>query len=172
MPAALLMANLQAAVKAISSGMIAPHELCERVNRVIAGNVRPGQFITFFYALVDTASRELRYANAGHNPPIVIRGSGEVLRLGEGGPVLGIFPDWNYDHHTLTLIPGDRLLLFTDGVTEVRNDSDEEFGDDRLIAVVRASPDAPTLHRNVLDAVMRFSGGVFLDDVTVLAVTC
>lgn len=138
---------------------------------MIARNIQPGQFITLFYALMDTASRQLRYTNAGHNPPIVIRRGEEVLRLGEGGPVLGVFPDWTYDHQTLTLNPGDRLLLFTDGVTEVRNDNDEEFGDDRLIALVKESPDAPTLHRTVIDAVTRFSGGVFHEDVTVLAVT-
>jgi phosphoserine phosphatase RsbU/P len=84
MPAALLMANLQAAVKAISSATITPNELCERVNSVIARNVRPGQFITFFYALIDTASRQLRYTNAGHNPPIVIREGGEVVWTGAG----------------------------------------------------------------------------------------
>jgi serine phosphatase RsbU (regulator of sigma subunit) len=171
MPAALLMANLQATVKALASATITPGKLCEAVNRAIARNVSPGEFITFFYALLDTTSRQIRYTNAGHNPPIVIRGNGQLLRLEEGGPVLGIFPDRRYDDQTVTLGPGDRLLLFTDGVTEAQNSSGEEFGDERLIALVRESADAQGMLLTVLDAIWTFSEGVFHDDVTVLAVT-
>lgn len=171
MPAALLMANLQAAVKALSCETMNPSRLCEAVNRVIARNVRPGEFITFFYAIVEVASRRLRYTNAGHNPPVLVRGDGAVVRLDVGGPLLGIFPDWVYEEHTLAFEPGDRLVLFTDGVTEVRNAEGEEFGDERVIAVARAALDAPALHRGVIEAVRQFSSGVFHDDVTVLAVT-
>ena len=171
MPAALRMANLHAAVKALSSVTTTPNGLCEAVNRLMAETIHPGEFITFFYALVDTASRLLVYTNAGHNPPILVRADDTVVRLGEGGPVLGIFPEWTYDHQSVPLNAGDRLLLFTDGVTEARNEQDEEFGDDRLISLVRESQDAATLHRAVIDGVTTFSGGAFHDDVTVLAVT-
>jgi len=171
MPAALLMSNLQATVKALSSVTSAPGRLCEQVNRAIYRNVSPGEFITFFYALLDTTSGQLRYSNAGHNPPIVIRGDGGLLRLDQGGPVLGIFPDASYDDQAVTFGPGDRLLLFTDGVTEARSASGEEFGDDRLIALVRESADAQNLLRTVMDTIRVFTDGVFHDDVTVLAVT-
>jgi sigma-B regulation protein RsbU (phosphoserine phosphatase) len=170
MPAALLTASLHAAVKALASDTVSPAALCSNVNRLIAASTSPGVFITFFYALLDMTSRELSYCNAGHNAPILVRGDSEaVVRLEAGGPVLGVFPDCEFGQETITLNIGDRLLLFTDGVTEVRNADGEEFGDDRAIAVIRTNPDAASIQRSVLDEVTRFSGGPFHDDVTVLA---
>jgi stage II sporulation SpoE-like protein/AAA domain-containing protein/GAF domain-containing protein len=171
MPAALLMANLQATVKAFVSDSTSPNELCGSVNRVISRNFSPGEFITFFFALLDTTTHNISYTNAGHNPPIVVRANGEVVRLDAGGPVLGIFADQTYDHRMETLAAGDRLLLFTDGVIEARDAGDEEFGDDRLIELMRKSEDAATLCQSVIDTVERFCHGAFHDDVTVLAVT-
>jgi serine phosphatase RsbU (regulator of sigma subunit) len=170
MPAALLMASLQAAVRALSSEAVSPSHLCGRINQLIARNVAPGKFITFFFAVLDLATRQLVYTNAGHNPPILFSGNG-VVRLSEGGPILGVFPEHLYRDGTVTLRPGDRLLLFTDGVTEAWNDTDEEFGDDRLIALVEECPDAALLHQRVIDSVTAFSAGDFRDDVTVLAIT-
>jgi len=172
MPAALLMSNLQATVKALSSESVTPSQLCIAVNRAIARNVSPGEFITFFYALLDTSARTIRYTNAGHNAPIVVRATGEIVRLEVGGPVLGIFPERTYDDHTLPFNAGDRLLLFTDGVTEALNGNREEFGDGRLIDLVRSGLDAETLLRSTLDTLLRFTNGLFHDDVTMLAVTC
>jgi len=172
MPAALLMSNLQATVKALASDSVTPSQLCIAVNRAIARNVSPGEFITFFYALLDTSARTLRYTNAGHNAPIVVQATGEIVRLDVGGPVLGIFPESTFNDHTLPFNTGDRLLLFTDGVTEALNGSREEFGDDRLIDQVRSVPDAETLLRSTLDTLRRFTNGLFHDDVTMLAVTC
>jgi len=171
MPAALLMASLQAGVRALSSETTGPAELCASLNRLLAQSVSPGEFITFFYAVIDTATRQLHCTNAGHNPPILLRRTGELVRLEAGGPVLALFPHYIYEQQTVALGDGDRLLMFTDGVTETCNAADEEFGDDRLIAIARQHAGAGSMHRAVLDAVTRFGGGAFRDDVTVLAVT-
>jgi len=172
MPAALLMASLQSAVRALSSETVSPSHLCGRINQLIARNVASGKFITFFFGVLDLPSRRFTYTNAGHNPPILLRGPGDVVRLCEGGPVLGVFPAQTYVDRTITLEPGNRLLLYTDGVTEAWNERDEEFGDDRLIALLQTCSDAAVLHQQVIDSVTAFSGGDFRDDVTVLAVTC
>jgi sigma-B regulation protein RsbU (phosphoserine phosphatase) len=150
LPAAMLMANLQACVRALVTETLSPATLCNTINRLIAANVRPGEFITFFYALVDGTARKLLYTNAGHNYPM-------------------LFPDHVYTEQDLVLEPGDRLLLFTDGVTESCNAKGEEFGDDRLIAIGRAATDADALHRRVVDARKQFSQVAQQDDVTVLA---
>lgn len=171
--AALLMSNLQAAVKAFASASRPPAELCELVNQVIASHVADDKFITFFFGLLDPTNRRLVYCCAGHNPPIVVRRDGSTIRLGEGGPVLGVFPELSYRQSEIVLAQGDGLLLFTDGVTEATNSDDEEFGDERLVSLVAAArgSEAPQLTRRVLSAVTEFSDGNFNDDVTVLAIS-
>lgn len=170
LPAALLMANLQAAVRRAAPGGMSPCALCADVNRLIADNLGLGQFITFFYAIIDVAARRCTYTTAGHNPPILIRRDATIERLAQGGPPLGLSPEWNHDEQQLPFEPGDRLLLFTDGVTELRNSNGDEFGDERLIAIARDHMDAAALHQAVAGAVVTFSGGVIQDDLTILAV--
>jgi sigma-B regulation protein RsbU (phosphoserine phosphatase) len=169
--AALLMSNLQAAVRAFASPAQSPAGLCERVNQVIASHVADGKFITFFYGLLEPPSRRLAYCCAGHNPPIVVRRDGSILRLDVGGLVLGVFSDTRYDEGEVVLSAGDSVLLFTDGVTEAMNSDDEEYGDRRLVSLLTAArgSDAPQLTRQVLSSVTEFSGSSFSDDVTVLA---
>jgi sigma-B regulation protein RsbU (phosphoserine phosphatase) len=120
--AALLMANLQAAVRAFAADARHPSEVCEKINAVMCSNIAIGKFITFFYGLLDAARRKLTYCNAGHNPPILVRGE-DVARLEEGGALLGIFPDWKFEQRSIELLGGDRILLFTDGITEAENRS-------------------------------------------------
>jgi sigma-B regulation protein RsbU (phosphoserine phosphatase) len=171
--AALLMSNLQAAVKAFASGEMPPAVLCEKVNQVIASHVADGKFITFFYGLLNPKARLLVYCCAGHNPPIVARRDGSIIRLDEGGPVLGVFPNFRYEQGQVAVSGGDRLVLFTDGVTEATNAAEEEFGDERLVNLVTAARDseAPQLTRRILSAVKEFSQANLTDDVTLLAVS-
>lgn len=173
MPAALLMSNLQAAVKAFASESIQPRDLCSKVNRVICSNIATNKFITFFYCVYDAERRRLVYANAGHNAPILIRKDGCYIRLHEGGVVLGVFRDWNYEHNEIEFASGDRCVLFTDGVTEVRNSEGEEFGEARLIELVKRSRHlgAEGLQKEVMCAVAEFSGGEFQDDATLIAMS-
>jgi serine phosphatase RsbU (regulator of sigma subunit) len=172
LPAALLMSNLQAAVKAFAGDVRSPAELSSRLNRMLCGNLAPGKFITFFYGILDTGTRTLLYTNAGHTPPILSRARGGVVRLESGGMVLGFSSAAAYDQEQVVLDTGDRLLLYTDGLSEAFGSNDEEFGDDRLEAIVRGSDvrGAEDLQRRVLDAVATFCHHDFHDDATLIAV--
>ena len=167
--AALLVSNLQACVRASGSAEVGPAELCKRVNRLMRGNLDRDRFVTFFYALLD--GRQLAYSNAGHNAPILVRSTGTVERLDRGGIVIGLAGDADYEQGTLTLDPGDRLLLFTDGLTEACSASDEEFGEERLIelAIESRGLGAKAIEEKVLGAAADFCKK-FDDDVTLVVV--
>jgi sigma-B regulation protein RsbU (phosphoserine phosphatase) len=174
-PAALIMANLQAAVKTCASTGLRPRALCDAVNRVMCDNLAEG-FVTFFYAVLDGRTRSVAYCNAGHNPPILMTGHGSaarVRRLSTGGRVLGISPDWCFDEGAEALEAGDRLLLYTDGITEARNVAGEEFGDARLASALAYAPpqSAAACVTYVMTAATTFNGGLFDDDVTMVAVS-
>ena len=96
-PAALLMSNLQAAVRAFASEVVEPRELCHQVNRILCGNIAEGRFISFFYAMLDAATGTLTYTNAGHYLPMLVSADGAVERLGTGGPVLGVIANADYE---------------------------------------------------------------------------
>ena len=172
MSAALLMSNLQAALKATAAEVVPPEQLCVKVNRIIYGNVSPGKFITAFYGMLDGSCNRLVFTNAGHNAPILARRDGSWLRLGEGGAPLGLFPDWNYGRGEVQFAAGDRLVLFTDGVTEASSPDGEEFGEERLVTVLLENRylSARELQERILAEVAKFSGGRFEDDATLVVV--
>jgi phosphoserine phosphatase RsbU/P len=170
LPAALLMSNLQAAVRGLASLSLPPDGLCSRLNALLCRNMTSDRFITFFYAQLDGPTRLFRYASAGHNPPFLLRRDGTHQRLREGGGVLGVFPNQKFDLGSAQLAPGDRVILFTDGVTEANNPEGEEFGEARLLSLLehnRASS-AGELQKTILNAASAFSGGHRHDDVTLL----
>jgi sigma-B regulation protein RsbU (phosphoserine phosphatase) len=170
MPAAMLMSNLQAAVRGLASAEIMPDRLCSRLNTLIYQNIRSDRFVTFFYAQLDRTSRELRYVNAGHNAPIVMHRDGSHDRLEEGGGVLGVFATQPYSMSTMKLEAGDRMVLFTDGVTEACVPNGEEFGEGRLLRLIEENHEATAqeLQGLILHAAGGFSGGNWHDDATVL----
>jgi phosphoserine phosphatase RsbU/P len=169
-PAALLMSNLQAAVRAFASDAVEPRDLCHQVNRILCGNIAEGRFISFFYCLVDAAAGTLVYTNAGHYFPMLVRADGTSARLEVGGPVLGVLPDAEYGQAHVALAPGDRLVLFTDGLTEARSEDDEEFGEQRLLdaALEHRSCSAPALQARLSDRVASFTAGRMHDDATLI----
>jgi len=171
MPAALVMSNLQALVKTFATASALPQRLCEQINRAVCGNLPEGRYITFFYGLFETSSRRFVYANAGHNPPLLIRRDGQTSRLSEGGIVLGLFPENRYEQGEVRLRAGDRLLCFTDGITEATNEAGELFGEERLLRLLveYRKQSASELRETILNAVADFSGGSFQDDVTLVA---
>ncbi len=137
LPAALLMSNLQAAVRAFAQDGAAPATLCGNVNRLLCRHMVSGRFVTFCFTWIDPERRTITYANAGHNPPLLLRGNGGVERLTEGGVVMGVFADAAFAQAELPWSPGDRLVFFTDGITEAANADGEEFGEERLVAAAR-----------------------------------
>ena len=169
-PAALLMSNLQAAVRAFATEAARPAELCEQVNTILCGHISEGRFISFFYCVVDSEVGSLTYANAGHFPPALIKPDGTVIRLTSGGPVLGVLATGAYESGTVAFGAGDRLILYTDGITEARSERDEEFGDERLLslAVEHRGCSAPALQARLVDAVASFTGRRFTDDATLI----
>ncbi|HEX2061792.1 MAG TPA: PP2C family protein-serine/threonine phosphatase, partial [Thermoanaerobaculia bacterium] len=146
---------------------------CERVRRVVVSSLSGGRFVTFFYATIDTAAMKLRWCNAGHNAPVLARADGSVVRLSEGGPAFSrLFRDGRYEERELDIAPGDRLVLFTDGVSEAQDGSGELFGEQRIEELVADSGDldAHALQRTIVDASTAFGGGELEDDVTLVVV--
>ena len=169
-PAALLMSNLQASVRGFAGPDVQPAQLCARVNRVDLAQVGENRFITFFYGLLDAPARRLTYVNAGHNPPILVHRDGSCDRLREGGPVLALVPAWDCRQGTVELAPGDRLILFTDGISEATDAQGVEFQEERLIALVTANRHhRPTvLKEKVMAALRDFTADKLNDDATLL----
>jgi phosphoserine phosphatase RsbU/P len=172
LPAALLMSNLQAAVRAFGSESAAPGAICGSVNRLLCRNMAAGRFATFCFARIDPAAQRVTYSNAGHNPPLLVHADGTIDRLTEGGMVLGVFPDNAYGQADLSLRPGDRLVFYTDGITEVRDRAGDEYDEARLLAACLAARGgtAEAMKDALLADVARFSGGVFEDDATLIVV--
>jgi sigma-B regulation protein RsbU (phosphoserine phosphatase) len=169
-PAALLMSNLQAAVRAFAQDGAAPASVCTSVNRLLCRNMAPGRFVTFCYAYIDANRRKLTYANAGHNPQVIVRSGGAVDRMVPGGTVLGVLSEGTYEQGAFTLSPGDRLVFFTDGITEGRNPAGDEFGEDQLseVAVRHRSLPAEAMLAAILHDVERFNAGAYEDDATLI----
>lgn len=173
LPAALLMSNLQAAVRAFATPTADPHDLCASVNRLLCHNISAGKFVTFVYAVVDIGAGVLRYANAGHNPPIIARASGTIDRLVPTGLVLGVAPEWIYTSGVLPFARGDRLICFTDGITEAVSPDDEEFGEERLLAVIADTPRGSSegLVQAISRAVAAWTHHEPQDDATLIAIS-
>jgi|SRR5579864_4997856 len=171
--AALLMASVQASVRAFASASVSAATLCSRVNSVLCSSIASGKFVTLFYGLLDGERRELRYTNAGHLPPILIDAQGRVKRLENGGALLGVFPRWKYEESVARLAPGDRLLLFTDGITEAAAAGGEEFGEQRLINFAQLDRGRSTeeLKTRLLTEVKRFGASQLQDDATLIVVS-
>jgi phosphoserine phosphatase RsbU/P len=180
LPAALLMSNLQASIRAFATNDTPPSVVVERANRALCRHTPLDRFVTFFYGVLDTdgpstplgTSRTLHYTNAGHNFPILVHADGSVERLGTGGLVLGVAANACYAQDSVALRSGDRLVLFTDGITEAERRDGTEFGDDHLVETVLAHrSESP---RRMVDAIVNcvddFTGGAFRDDATILAV--
>jgi sigma-B regulation protein RsbU (phosphoserine phosphatase) len=170
LPAALLMSNLQAAVRAFAQDSTSPSSICTSVNRLLCRNMAPGRFATFCYARIDVPNGRITFSNAGHNPPLLVRANGSVEKLSGGGMVLGVFPDIAYEQVELSLQPKDRLVFYTDGISEALDGNGEEYGDDRLaeVAARARTLDAAGLKDALLNDVTQFADGKFQDDATLI----
>ena len=172
MPAALLMSSLQARVHVVFEE---PDDLAQkltRLNKSTCANCPDNRFITFFTCIADPKTGEVIYANAGHNPPLVVRAKGgfELLE-GAGGMILGILPMSKYEEASVTLDRGDILVLFSDGVTEEVDPNDQQFGEERLANMVAELSDRPAAEivEEIHRAVHAFTqGAAAADDITVV----
>jgi len=186
-PAALLMSNLQASLQGQVIHPSSVAEVVARVNDLLARSTDAQMFATFFYGVLDCRAATFTSANAGHNPPVLLRADGSLERLESGGLVLGMFAGQTYEQETVHLAPDDLLVLFTDGISEAEGlpgadlgippaDEDAEnpmFGEERMIEVIRAAAagSAVEIKDAILSAVEAFAAGVpQSDDVTVVIV--
>ena len=140
-PAALLMANVQAALRALAPLCLSVADTTGQINDLTCANTRGGsRFITFFWGILDAKTLQFRYTNAGHNPPYLLRKNGTMEKLEEGGIILGIFKTTTpYAEASVMLLPGDVLVMYTDGVSEAMNQNNEQFTEERLEAVLKKS---------------------------------
>ena len=172
LPAALLMSNFQAALKSLVVQNLSPAELSTQLNRVLYSNIPLHKFITAFYGVVNIPDRTLSFTNAGHNPPLLVHASGECERLEDGGSVLGAFSEVEYAQGEITLQPGDRLLMFTDGLSEAVDTTGEQFGEERLTELMceHRRRTAEELKEILFEAVAEFCGHAFRDDAALMVV--
>lgn len=171
--AGMLMSSLQTAIRTMAPETNSPAEILERINRFYIHNIHFTTFVTVFLAQFDPATLTLSYVNAGHNPPAVRRrANGQIRWLKPTAPAIGLAEDFHARMESISFSEGDSLLLYTDGVTEVLNISNEQFGQERLAELVQQHADrpAPDLLQAVRQAVSTFGGNrPLVDDVTMVA---
>ena len=177
--AALLMASLRASLR--SAALLQPGDLAtlmRHVNRLVYESSSTNRYATFFYAELDPQSRVLTYVNAGHNPPVILRGT-QIIHLEATGTVIGLIPDAPYTRAGILLQPGDALLCFTDGISEAMTHTDEEWGEDRMIACAQqliAQPNCNASAEQILNCILEAAdtftaGAPQHDDMTLLVCT-
>ncbi|MDD8012794.1 MAG: SpoIIE family protein phosphatase [Acidobacteriota bacterium] len=173
LPAALLMANLQAAVRSQTMSGTSLTACLERANSLLFRNTSPEKFATLFFGCLDTSLHVLHYCNAGHNHPFLIGVKAEPLRLSEGGLALGCFESFPFAENQVPLDPGDRLVVFSDGISEAVNPADEEFGEASVyeLAVANRGASAAELIEKILKSVSAHAGGrPQMDDMTLVVI--
>ena len=172
-PASLFMMSTRTLLKGASIGKFRPGDVLREVNNLLNEDNDASMFVTVLYGVYDPETGQFNYANGGHNSPLMVHpdGTSELLPLTDG-VALGLLPDLEYLEHTVTLAPGDTVVLYTDGVTEAMDSQDNEFGNERLLEIFTESPPEGCKSANeaVFRAVGDFAGETpQSDDITCLA---
>ena len=170
-PASLLMSNVQASLLALSTEVSDFSKLVYKVNNIIYANTDSEKFITFFGGVLDIEKRTFTYVNAGHNPPYWRKTDGTLHTLDKGGLLLGMLPDMPYEQETITLSPGEGIIMFTDGVTEAMNEKLDQYDESRLEALIKTHPKitAKECTKKIAAEVKTFAGAApQSDDITVV----
>ena len=171
MPASLLMMGLQARVQALAEEPKNLAQVMTRLNRLTSANCPANRFITVFFCILNGENGDLTFCNAGHNPPIIVRNNGDHELLEGGGPVIGILPSIEYQEYHAALEVGDTLVIYSDGVTEAADASDDEFETDRLAEAVRKARHLPATQivEAIRQAVLTHAAGApQSDDITII----
>jgi phosphoserine phosphatase RsbU/P len=171
--AALLMSSLHAAVRAQAQTRRSISEVMAEINEYIFENSPSNKFLTLFYGTMNPLTGELKYSNGGHNPPMLLRTSGEVLRLDKGGLPIGMMKGMEYQEDSVFFNLGDVLVIYSDGITESVNEKDEEFEEERLVEVVRhnLNRSASGIRDRIDEALSRFVGTMApVDDMTLMII--
>jgi sigma-B regulation protein RsbU (phosphoserine phosphatase) len=170
-PASLLMSNVQAMVRLLARMNVPPCESIRRANELLLDCTPPEKFVTFFLAVLDPATGRVEFCNAGHNAPLLVTSAGDCRRLSSEGAVLGIIPGFAYAGSACEMERDDVIVIFSDGVTEALSADDDEFGEERLLEVVRehAPASAQTIQEAIL-AEVRAHAGIHpqSDDITLV----
>jgi sigma-B regulation protein RsbU (phosphoserine phosphatase) len=169
-PAALIMAAFRASLKAEIRNNYAIRTIMAKVNSLMHESIEAGNYVTAFYGVLDSEKKIFTYCNGGHNPPLVLKAQGAREYLTKGGVALGIFAESAYKEKPYPLQGGDILVFYTDGVTEARNEKDEEFGLSRLERLVEESRALPArgIYKVVEEEVARFQNHRRQDDFTLI----
>jgi serine phosphatase RsbU (regulator of sigma subunit) len=171
MPASLMMMGLHARVQVLAEDPSDVAALMSRLNKATCNNCPTNRFITFYFCVFEPATGALRWASAGHNPPILVRADGAAEMLDGGGPVLGILPVALYSEYQTSLERGDMLVIYSDGVTEATDPKEDEYGEDRFTAVLKAHRDRPAaeiVQAVTTDLAVWVAGSAPADDVTLV----
>jgi len=170
MGAALILAAFRAAMRTEVRNEYAIRRILFNVNRLLCDSTHPEQFVTAVYGVLDLQRRVFTYANAGHNPPLLLREDGSVAWLMEGGLILGAFTDAVHHEEQLRLAPGDHLVFYTDGASECVNGAGEEFGTERIVDVARAKSTrtAQEIRLALQAEILQHCDGKAQDDVTLV----
>ncbi|HUV31889.1 MAG TPA: SpoIIE family protein phosphatase [Acidobacteriota bacterium] len=171
MAAALIMAAYRASLIAEIRNNYSIRTICTKVNSLMCESLEPGNFVTSVYGVLDFRNHILTFANCGHNPPVLLRQTGAIEYLREGGPVMGVAQLSTYEERAFLVNPGDTCVLYTDGVTEVFDGDGNEFGLERLVDVIRSNSagSAADIKAAILEAVRRFASPEHVfDDLTLL----
>ncbi len=170
---AMVMSNLQATLRALVLHLHSLNDITESLNKMILQDTRGEKYMTMFLGLIDTRRKAIHYINCGHVPPVIVRPGSEPIQLTEGGMVVGLFEDAQYERGHVKFQPGDILILCTDGITEAMDVQNDEFGLERLINSVSqvSKGKAKDIVLKVCDEVTAFSkGGTHMDDKVMLAI--
>ena len=173
LPAALLMANLQAIIRAQALLNLHPKDCLQQSNKLLYQSTDPQKFATLFYGILDTQKNQFSYSNAGHNRPVFLRKGKEPVFLEKAGIALSFIENFSYEEDIITFIPDDTLVIYSDGITEAMNGSEEEFGEKRLVSIAEnhIESSAEELMEKIITSVKQHAGNQpQSDDITLVII--